>query len=473
MTPAHLFVELYLIAEQWPPTQRTLAELPPAEVARAIGNAVQADSGSLAYQVLETFISRTPGNHLERGVILAVLHAINLQFARVHPRVQTSLPGAREPVPLWLETFSEVRCTTGTYLSINGRNLIPNGCLSRGHRHMDASYADSLADRFGALALAHSTVSQAGRRIAVKTLVIGTAGANGVPPGGAAGSEMLMAAPIAENAADLTLAEHAHGHQRLVDYNVSADVGAATRLLTALTQSGAHDIAIAPELVMPEHEVEILRDALLEQKVECRLIIAGSGASEAREDELPWNQSSVLNARGAKLWDQRKVWPAGINSARAVDYGLKSEHNGLRYERTASGSEVVVADIDRLGRCLVLICQDLEATTMAEELVTQYQPDWVFTPILDPAIDSSGWAHQRAFMLSGRANTRFVVCTSTALPANGTAAYFLLAVGPKTRTDHDQSRRFHLVGNQGDNIPGWGCFAWDDVQWQQTNVQGS
>jgi len=259
----------------------------------------------------------------------------------------------------------------------------------------------------------------------------------------------------------------------MVDYSVSAEVGAASRLLSALTQSGVHDIAIAPELVMPEVEVEKLRDALMNQKVDCRLIIAGSGASIAQEDNLPWNQSSILNAGGAKLWDQRKVWPAGIDTDRAKRYGLSDGHDGLSYERTASGTEVIVADIDRMGRCLVLICQDLEATTMAEDLVTQYQPDWIFTPILDPAIDASGWAHQRAFTLSARANTRFVVCTSTALPAKDKPANFLLAVGPKSRTDHDNSRRFRLLGNQDNHVPGWGCFTWEDELWRQTTIDSS
>jgi len=189
------------------------------------------------------------------------------------------------------------------------------------------------------------------------------------------------------------------------------------------------------------------------------------------DDGLPWNQSSILNAQGARLWDQRKVWPAGIDCARAVSYGLEDGHKGLRYEQTASGNAVTVADIDRLGRCLVLICQDLEATTLSEELISQYQPDWVFTPILDPHIDKSGWAHQRAFTLSARANTRFVVCTSTALPTANRSHYFLLAVGPRNRTEHDSSRRFHLLGSQGTQSPGWGCFTWNDAPWAQTSVE--
>ncbi|MBK5549317.1 hypothetical protein JFU49_03320 [Pseudomonas sp. TH03] len=474
MTPADLFIELYLVAEQWDATSRTLAIEPDSTDREKIRRFVRGGAGDLAYRSLKALLPATYESDENRGYVLAVLQAIDRVFGEVHPRAQTSLSTSREPVPAWLDTLNEARSATGEYAKFDTRSLIPCGTFSRGHRHVDASFADRLADRYSSLALVSTVVQQDGRNIPVKTVVFGASGLQGVSQGARPGYETLTAIPIAEVFGELVLTEHLRGERRLVEYELAEGVDAASRMFQALVQAGSHDIAIAPELVMAETEVGKLRDLLDQNRIDCRLIVAGSGLSVDQRSGLAWNQTEVLNARGYRLWRQRKIWPAGINGDRAAQYGLESSAEGLRYELTASGDEVVIADVDGLGRCLVLICQDLEARSMTDDLVRQYQPDWVFTPILDPGIEHGRWAHQRALQLGATARSRFVVCTSTALPnsvASPKQSDCLLVVGPRDVTEQDGGRRFHLFGNEDGRSPGWVRCCWDDTNWPKIQLQ--
>ena len=161
------------------------------------------------------------------------------------------------------------------------------------------------------------------------------------------------------------------------------------------------------------------------------------------EDGQAWNEGRVVNGLGGIIWKQRKLWQAGIDQQRARDFSLEPPENG-RYllEDNASGEEVVVADIDGFGRCIMLICQDVQAKPLTDELIRIFQPDWVFAPILDIGISDGRWVHARTFELSALSPARFLVATSTSLAAKpGKAGVACgLAVGPKGCTEVDAGR---------------------------------
>jgi hypothetical protein len=124
------------------------------------------------------------------------------------------------------------------------------------------------------------------------------------------------------------------------------------------------------------------------------------------------NESRATTGCGATLWIQRKIQAAGFDKKQAMKLGLDIRNQHFVKEDTASGDSVVVTDIDGLGRCITLTCQDIMANPLSEALIRQFQPDWVFVPVLDSNLRIGRWAHQRAFSLSRESRARFVIAKS-------------------------------------------------------------
>jgi hypothetical protein len=222
-----------------------------------------------------------------------------------------------------------------------------------------------------------------------------------------------------------------------------------------------------------------LAEALVNLDHPPRMLMAGSGNSEDVKNDWPWNESTVLNSTGTVLWRQRKIWPAGIKRDRAIQFGLSDPgEKEMILEKNAAGNEIVIADVDGLGRCVVLICQDLETRLISEELIQDFQPDWVFSPILDSEITEGRWAHQRCFALSGTSRARFIAVTSTALPRLDATEppIFGLAVGPKD-TAHSTSDSGHVIDDGSEEGR---CYAtasdasrtiqWGSAGWKKTTL---
>lgn len=113
------------------------------------------------------------------------------------------------------------------------------------------------------------------------------------------------------------------------------------------------------------------------------MLLAGSGYTVEKRDDLPWNEALVFSGVGVELWRPRKIWQAGLDSARTKELGLMPGRDGRVLEQNHARSEVLGADVDGLGRCIVLICQDIKSAPLASELIRRYQPVWVFAPIMD------------------------------------------------------------------------------------------
>ena len=160
---------------------------------------------------------------------------------------------------------------------------------------------------------------------------------------------------------------------------------------------------------------------------------------------------------------------------KAKKFGLSGSGKGLQMENTAGGDEVIVADIDSLGRCVVLICQDVKAQPLSDELIRQFQPDWVFIPVLDTGIAIGRWVHARTLDLSSTSQARFLVASSTALAhkvGSGSAAPCALAVGPKAPSDDDRGRLFSLTSAVAGSSPGYAIVKWRSGSWDTSTIAG-
>lgn len=153
-----------------------------------------------------------------------------------------------------------------------------------------------------------------------------------------AGRETVAFLPVAHDAADMVKTEVQRGGQKFVDFRVAEQLDAPERIISGLVGAGVIDIAIAGELTVCEDDADTLAQRLLHHEAGPRILVAGSGATRAKKDEQPWNETRIVNGIGSELWRQQKLWPAGITQALAKYYGLSDPGEEQILEDTASGT---------------------------------------------------------------------------------------------------------------------------------------
>lgn len=495
--PACVVVQVWAFAAAWTPSDRDLLADPSPRTVLALKNAVEiADGRAAAAACVEAMAARHvlgTAAYAERqafaAILLGFLTAADDVFQLVHPRTVQLLPGAypRPPVPRWLKTLEISRVRRGWFAEDATHRLVPRGPFSRAARAPAAAFADSLPDRFSAISVVPKVLQEAGRSIAITITCVGSDAARGVPPSAQGGRERVAFVPVAEGADELDLSVRNRRGRDYLDCQPAAGVASADRIVHALRSIDGVDMTMAPELVVSPDQVDRLKDLLRTAgRRLSRVVLAGSGLSaEKAEDGRSYNEARLINGSGADLMRQRKVWPFGMARSRATHHSIKGLHassSDLVMEDVAAGGEVVVADIAGLGRLVILICQDFEARPLADELVREYQPDWILVPILDGGIRPGGWVHSRAFGMSGMSQGRFMVANSLTLwrrsnlletdaPAIG------LAVGPRdpttltASTDTDASRAIAFAV-PGSGVTNLAVLTWreDAAVWTQTEL---
>jgi len=479
---AALFATLWLAAESWTPSERATAALPGQTFEDAVRMALSiADEKSACTSIYHAW--EKPASSLQhyRGQVLAIMRLIDHTFYSIHPRTGHRTP-SRSPhsrITSWLSDARETRAVFGAYFESDTHRLIARGPLSRSSRQPIANNADTLADRFCALELVRKTLDHAGRSIAIRHTLIPADAMRGVRPSAAAGSEKIVFIPVAEDAPDISKSHIRRGGNDFVDFRMSNSIDVAGRITSALAKSSTSDIVLVPELVVSEEDADKIAEHLLESGTSHRMVISGSGQTRQTIDEQPWNEARVLNGFGVELWRQRKVWPAGITRDLALRYGLPDPGDGQIFEDTASGHDITVIDTDGLGRCIILICQDLQARPVADDLIRQYQPDWVFVPIMDCGASVERWAHRRSLELSTLSQARFLISSSLSLakvleivplPPCG------LAVGPSnpaSSSSEDAEDGDRLVKEafvDASSKPTFATLVWRSIGWKKTFV---
>jgi hypothetical protein len=434
-----------------------------ADITAALEQDSAQDTLNLISQLLD---GNTATPTIVRSNILAIMRTLDEMFYRIRPKGRLA-PKSRPYLPAWLKELQGQYSMFGHYANDGDCLLIPRGPLLRIPREENAANAENLADRFAALAVVRLKHNHNGRVISIRHKIIDSSNAHGVASGSTTvGHEKVAFIPIAEDKDHLQATEIQRSEKKFVDFRIDARLNSAERLLAALVQAGRVDIVMAPEMVMSEAQANDLADKLQSHKgPRPRIIIAGSGATESTdEDGLPWNETRIFNGIGHELWRQRKIWTAGLTKTQADKLGL-SDIGALKLmnEYNAEDNEIVIVDAGSLGRCVVLICQDLQAEPVST-IISQFQPDWVFTPILDKGIGAGGWVHQRTFSLSGDSQARFLVASSTALaqwldPTKSVACGF--AHGPKAPTATEDKGRLYALANVVEHSsPGYAIITW-------------
>ena len=470
-TPADLFLNYYARAACWTGSQRATAVTPDLAFDDLARTFLSLDDGEEATKRLMSLVEDKACSIVAmRGRVLAALKAIDAAFYHIHPR---ALVGVTSPtVAGWLRDARLARFASGAYAHTGSHRLIARGPLLRDARHLHASSGDLLSDYFAALAVAPTRIEHDGRAIAIRMRMIDHNAFTGVSLAHNLGSETIGFLPLASNPGELVALPKKRNGRIFAAYGPTAGFDAAAAAMDGLLALGGVDIAIMPELALSEAHVDRL-GAMLESETRtvARLIVAGSYSTSAVSDDgQPWNECRVLNSQGVELWRQRKLWTAGVTQGNAIRFGIPDPGvDTLTLEDNAAGDELVVADVDGFGRCVVLICQDCEMPVLVPAVFTAYQPDWVFTPIFDCTLDPGRWAHARTFGLSQLSQARCVAVTNMSFAKAG--ANMGLAVGPKeaagSRAD-EIDRAVRVVTKPPHGSAMMATLTWRQGDWDQS-----
>ena len=258
-----------------------------------------------------------------------------------------------------------------------------------------------------------------------------------------AGSETVSLAPLAEDTDDLVAKVTVDEGTYYLDVTKGPGFAPEKKFVTVVRDCANSDVLLLPELTVDRKDVDLFADLLANQNPGPRLIVAGSGLMPAADRDLPWNATVVLNASGTVLWEHRKVAAYGMlpGTFRSLDIPGADKAPQLM-ERIAWSDQIVVADLDGLGRCIILICQDLMMGIVAD-LVRAYEPDWVFVPILDTGTNFCRWPFKRASDLSAELVARYVVVSSLTMRKWAKTCHpgdqIGVAVGPRTINRNDRA----------------------------------
>lgn len=489
--PGELFVRLWLIACRWTAADRGAVPVATPAIERELADAVDQPDGSVVVSAVTAILDAAwPSGTSHRDcvnaamLILTAMRAIEAAYTPLHPRTRTWAPSIAPTATRhnWIDDAEAFRLRNGSFAEVDEHRLIPNGPFARHARGRDASSADLLQDYFPTLTVAPAFSKAADCRLAIDIKVIGTDAMRGVPASRSIGCERIQFIPLAEDADDLKFETHDRDGHPVLDVVPSVDTSA--RLVQALRSFNNIDVAFAPELTVAWAAEPAIQNGILQLGDGApRITLAGTGlTSEAGPCGRHWNEARVFGKGGHLLWCQRKFWPYGMQQAAALDYGFDDPGaNNMLMENVAGSTTINVVDLDGFGRCVILICQDLQAQPVVDEVLARYQPDWVLTPVLDPGVKKVGWARQRAEALSKKAQSRFLVGSSLTLSyrraANGAEPPIGLALGPAEPTQGpmgggELQRAIAVVSVTAGSSPKSALLEWNHrlTYWSEINV---
>lgn len=470
-SPAKLFLEYWQTASQWSQHVALRVMRPSLSFGEAVYQFLLIADGPESYAKIADLVENSDDGHI-KGRQLSSLEAIDRFFEMVHPRsLYHSSQKEALPIVHWIRELTYHRRATGAFFQTESEILIPKGTLTRLARGKFDTSAYVFGDLFSYLSVSPTLLTNHGQRIAVRPVAVSASCARGVGTTFTeAGSESIGIIPIAEHSQHLLINPIVRDGVNYLDIRVAESLDVPSLVMEAFAKAGEVDIVVAPELLISEADCDSLSVKMRKAQPDLRMFVAGSGNTSRLSEGQPWNESRVLNKFGVELWRQRKIWQAGLNRERAEELGVFIQDGEILMEDNCAGSEVIVADIEGVGRCVVLICQDLQMNPFAGELIRCYQPDWIFTPILDWGAHAGRWMHQRAWDLSAISPARFVIASSTALAGvlgKNLPSPAGLLVGPKEAIGPDSGRLCTQVYTTGSH-PSAGTVQWSVSEWQKS-----
>lgn len=191
------------------------------------------------------------------------------------------------------------------------------------------------------------------------------------------------------------------------------------------------DIVVLPELVSSER----LRTAVrvwMRRHRRPGLVLAGTEAVDVGA-RTPANRAFMLGRLGDLLWTQDKIHRYTLQRAGVVGLNLTAalgEH-ALDEECFSSARTVKVRDVPAIGRCIILICQDLFQAEPGRAVALAAGADLVFAPIMDVPAEIAPWAMRSALDLATDPRATTVIANSYALVSR-----FAEGLGRLDRLDH-------------------------------------
>ncbi|HCB74792.1 MAG TPA: hypothetical protein DEP91_01225 [Sphingomonas bacterium] len=423
--PADLFLLLSSYVTSLSGATVAAAASLPTDVTDFFTLALHAEGGSAAVDemcaVLQKHWPREDNWKAQRvraALALSAMRAIDVAMLAIHPRSLIGT-GGFSSLPEWLENSRERRTLDGVYAQAANQALIARGPFARAPRSPTEESTFVLTNQFAALKIVDMSVfRESGRELTVKLKVIDQGADLGVPPRrDRAGSEVISFVPLAEAGDDLLARISTDDATTYIDIEKGTGFDPVGRLVNAIGDCADSDIIVAPELTVTSSDVSAIAAALSAmQSARPRLVVAGSGlAAQDSESGLPYNQATIFNANGAALWYHRKIAAYAMRDNTSKDLNLPGAAGAPELmERIAWSNAITIADVDGLGRCLVLICQDL-VMQVVRNLLDEFRPDWVLIPIMDSGTSLNRWPARHARDLAAFSESRFVIVSSLAM----------------------------------------------------------
>ncbi|WP_248765463.1 hypothetical protein [Pseudomonas protegens] len=439
----------------------------------SVVDALHLSDGPSAYARISELVAGSEEGK-EYGRMLVVMNLIDDFFYSIHPR-SLFLPGSEQKemgLNHWLTKLQMYRLNKGYYYESDNRILIPRGPLTRAARAVTTSCAEVFRDRFLSLSVCDKISKFNDVPVKIEICPIGLSRQDGVS-GAAQPVETVRFIPVGTKAEHIEVRQECRNGQDFVSFDLPDGEHVKRCIQNSIEcKDSTADFIMAPEFMVTEQLADELSDIIYSTPGNYRIFLAGTGATVDKEEDQSWNEARVFNCRGTTLWRQRKIWQADLPLARAEKLELTSASGdlGTIMEDNASGEVLVIADIEDLGRCVIFICQDIKASPLANYVVENFQPDWVFVPILDFGVDVGRWSHDRCYGLSGDSPARYLVLTSLSLSekVGEKDLNCALAVGPKSSDGEKINRALALrkltAGNDFIDL------HWNDVKDQTTMI---
>ncbi len=455
-----------------------LSVLSPSELTNIVGQ-----SGMLPSEVLSSLeaIAVSGTVNINSEALLSsqgnagkfrLLQLLDEHFLTIHPRAKKV--SLKRIAGKWLAEYEKTRENDAHYACFENHRLIAHGPLSLSQRNHYESGGELLADHFSAFRVVSRDYKHENRVIHVVHNVLSNNGFRGVESKGDVPASKVSFFPLADSVKEYLVQVEKINTKHFV--TLTPEFSVADRLKKALKNLHQSDIGIAPEFSVPQNCVDDVVEVCKASEKMPRLFLIGTGITDETDPDcgMPWNEARVINSAGTRLWNQRKLWPSQIPKRRCSDYGLDPSVPNA-HEKNASGSELKIVDIDNFGRCLILICQDIVATPLANEVIRSFQPDWVLVPIIDVNKFEGRWLHAALLNHASTSRSRYVGCSSGVNHDSESGSFEVgLCVGPSAQSPNEiTTRRVAIVtaSNSTDAITiDWSASSDEDKRWTKSNL---
>jgi predicted amidohydrolase len=199
------------------------------------------------------------------------------------------------------------------------------------------------------------------------------------------------------------------------DVRTSAEIG---HLLDKLDVSGAQ-IAVIPELVLTDTLADEWIATVSERSrpAESNLKWLFIGSGNVGDANPPRNRCLLLDRVTAEvLLEQDKMFPFMFTPEQLVDWQLTDRLGSDPVEEELTRGRAVTVTESRVGRIVVLICEDLAKLIDLGPSMRSHGVSHVFAPVLSKETLLHHWEHAKAKEYANEAGALVVISNSLAIP---------------------------------------------------------